>query len=214
MNEISKPIRRPGPTPGRLDDLQVCQALKAALGLRCNLRTGSFRFQAPGQPHGTEISEGALLVLISTTLAAQPELFPPSQIRSRRLKRIVNVLRALCADAGEDAHRVLEQFVQTRLALQPGSDVTSFEIFTAYEAEGYHVGEVTLSRYEFHRRLPGLIKQRFGLSKRHVIVRVNSDGRLTKRNGWCGLHLNNDSSDTGDSDDTTLHLAPEPTQPS
>ena len=211
MNASTPPPTR-SRASGRLDDLQLSQTLKSALGLRCSLQTGQFRFRAPGQPHDTEISEEALLVLVATTLTAQPEIFPPSQIRPRRLKRIIHLLRALCADAGEDAVHGLRRFVERRVVLQIGSDLTSGEAYAAYAASALHAGESVLSPHEFYRRLPGLIKQRFGLSKRHVILRLNSDGRLTKRNGWCGLHLNNDSSDTGDSDDTTLHFAPEPTQ--
>jgi hypothetical protein len=202
-----------GCTAPPLDDLLLCESLKSALGLRFNLRAQQFCFTAPGQVGGTEISEDALSALVSKTMAQQPELFRPSQIRPRWLKRIINVLRALCADAGEDAVHGLQRFVKRRLRLQPGSDITSSEVFAAYEAEGRHVGEATLSRHEFHRRLPELIKRRFGLLKLHEIERPNKDNRLTKRNGWRGLKLT-DGNDTTDGTDTTLHLAVEQNQPS
>ena len=207
MSEISSSVRRVGPTPARLGDLQLCQTLKSALGLRFNLRSQQFRFQTPGQTHGTDISEDALFVLISATLGQQPELFPASQIRHRRLKRIIHLLRALCADADEDGHRSLEQFVQTRLELQPGSDVTSGEVYKAFEASALHTGDSILTQFEFYRCLPALIKGRFGKLKLHEIERPNKDLRLTKRNGWRGLKLT-DGTDSTDGTDTSLHLPP------
>jgi hypothetical protein len=197
----------------RLDDHQLCQTLRSALGLKFDLRTELFSFAAPGQVGGTEISEAALLVLVSTTLAAQPELFPPSHIRPRRLRKIIGVLRALCADAGDELLHGFQRFVERRLRLQPGSDITSSEVFAAFEADSLHAGEPLMSKHEFHRRLPGLIRNAFGKLKLHEILRANPDGRLTKRNGWRGLKIT-DGTDRTDGTDTTLNLAPEPTQAS
>ena len=211
MNE-SPTVHRAGPTPVRFNDLRLCESLQAALKLRFNLRAGRFSFTAPEQAGSVEISEAALAVLISTSLAQQPELFPSGQIRPRRLRRIVNLLRAVCADAGVDVHQSLRQFVETRLMLEPGADITSAEIRAAYEVEAELLGEPVLSRYEFHRHLPGLIRQQFGLLKLHEIERPCQDGRLTKRNGWRGLALT-DATDSTDSTDSTLISLSEQTQP-
>jgi len=197
---------------GRLDDLQLCQTLKSALGLRFSLRAEQFVFTAPGQVGGTEISEEALLVLVATTLAAQPEIFPPSHIRPRRLKRIIHLLRALCADAGEDTVHGLQQFVERRLALQAGSDVTSGEVyagFVAFTASPLHASESVLSKHDFHRRLPGLIKKTFSLTQSHQIFRPAPAGRVTMRRGWRGLMLK-DGTDGEDATDGKLISHPVP----
>ena len=175
MNANFQPAHRAGPIQARFSELQLCNSLKAALGLRFNLRAETFQFGGGGDTPAVEISETGLLVLISTTLAQQPELFPPAQIRPRRLKRIINVLRALCADAGDDTHLSLERFVERRLKSQPGADVTGAEIRCAYEASTGCHGEVSLSKYEFHRRLTGVIKQKYGISKLHEIQRAAQD---------------------------------------
>jgi hypothetical protein len=188
-------------------DLRLCRVLQSALGLRFNLRAETFQFGGGGDTPAVDISESALFVLISTTLAQQPELFPPAQIRPRRLKRIINVLRALCADAGDDTHLSLEQFVERRLKSQPGADVTGAEIRCAYELAAVSNGNGLLSKYEFDRRLSGLIKRHYGLSKLHEIQRLTQDGRLTKRNGWRGLTLT-DGTDTTDTTDAALPLTP------
>ncbi len=206
MHFESTPPQLTRRTPAVSNELQICNSVKAALGLQYNLRTERFTFTAPDQPGRIVISEEALLVLISTTLAQKPEMFPITQIHPRRLKRIIRMLRALCADADEGARRGLDRFVENCLVLQPGGDITSTEVYSAYAADALRDGEATLTHYEFHRVLSGVIKQRFNLSKRHTIVRPNLDGRLTKRNGWRGLRLN---SDTDDTDDSTLHLATE-----
>jgi hypothetical protein len=206
-------IKSPPPAPSQasalLNELQICESLKAALGLRCDVRTGEFLFRASGRPTGEKISELALLAVISSTLAAQPELFPASQLRPRRLKRIISVLRALCADAGEDAHRLLEQFVQTRLALRPGEDLSSGEIHDAYAKDSARRGTITINKYDFHRRLPGLIRNAFGLTQSHQGLRPAPAGRLTMRRGWRGLILK-DSEDDTDAEDVKLVFRPAP----
>ncbi len=192
-----------GRTAAQLCNLRLCRLLKQVLDLRFNMNTQQFVLTAPGQVGGTEISENSLLVLISTTLAQQPEIFPPSHIRPRHLKQIIHLLRALCADAGEDAVQILQRFVETRIKLQPNSDLTSAEIRATYEQAAQEPGELTLSKHEFHRCLPGLIKRRFGKLKLHEIERHNKDGRLTKRNGWRGITLT-DGTDKTDGTDTSL----------
>ncbi len=116
------------------------------------------------------------------------------------------VLRALCADAGDEALLPLQHFVEARLALQPGADVTSAQVRVAFELECQRLGEIVLSRYEFHRRLPGLIKQRFGIAKSHQILRP-ADGRLTMRKGWRGLLLK-DATDATDGEDAEAGILP------
>jgi hypothetical protein len=206
-------IARTDPVAGNSDqlrDLQLCRVLKTALGLKFSLRAARFTFTAPGQVVGTEISEDALLVLVATTLAAQPEIFSPSQIRPRRLKRIIQLLRALCADAGEDAYQVLEHFVERRLALQAGSDVTSGEVYASYASDAPHASESVLSKHDFFHRLPALIKRRFGLTQSHQVLRPSSTGRLTMRRGWRGLMLKDgtDAKDAKDAADGNLISPP------
>lgn len=192
--------------PTRLDDNQLCRTLRSALGLKYNLRDGHFVFTAPGHVGGTEISENALLVLLAKTLAAQPELFPVSQIRPRRLKRIIHLLRALCVDASEDAVHELQEFVERRVVLQPGSDVTSGQMYAAYVQ---HTGDSLLTQFEFFRCLPSFIKRRFGLTQSHQIFRPDVAGRLTMRRGWRGLTLK-DGTDAEDAEDGNLNSHPNP----
>jgi hypothetical protein len=192
--------------PARLDDVQICQSLRAALDLRFCLRTGQFQFCAPGQTKMTGISNYELLMLISTTLAQQPDHVAPGQIRPRRVKRLVNVLRGQCADACEDAILVLRRFVESELELQPGSDVTSTEIREAFIRT---IPDPVLSGYEFHRHLPIIIRNLFGIPKCHDIRRPDRLGRPTDRNGWTGLKLRfaGRKTDMADTADTSLQTA-------
>ena len=210
MSAFPLPVHRAGPTPARFDDLQLCQTLRTAMGLRYSLRTTQFTFATTDQPCA-ELSEAALTSVIAKTIAERPDIFSPSHIRPRRLKRIVALLRALCASP-DDSLQGLQRFVQWRLRLQPGSSVTSTEAYSAYETDARHTGEPLLSRWEFQRTLPRLIKARWGLMKLHEIELPNQDGRLTKRNGWRGIELT-DSTDRTGTTDSILLLTPEPTQP-
>jgi len=172
--------------PARLNDMQICQSLRAALDLRFCLRTGQFQFRSPDQTKMTCISGDELLMLISTTLAQQPEHFAPGSIRPRRVKRLVNVLRGQCADASGDAILVLRRFVASALELQPGSDVTGAEIREAFVRA---IADPVLSDYEFHRLLPVIVRNVFCVPKCHDIRRPGVLGKPTHRNGWTGLKL-------------------------
>jgi len=154
----------------------------------------------------THISEAELLMLISTTLAQQPDLVAPGQFRPRRVIRLVNVLRGQCADTGEDAILVLRRFVESALELQPGSNVTSAEIREAFVRA---IADPVLSDYEFHRHLPIIIRNLFGVPKCHDIRRPDLQGRPTHRNGWTGLKLRFlvNKTDTADTADTGLQTA-------
>ena len=185
----------------QLRDLQLCQNLRGVLGLKFSLRAGQFTFAAPDQPCA-ELTEDALASVIAKTLAEQPALFPPGLIRPRRLKRLVALLRGLCA-APDDAILALQRFIETRLMFQPGCDVAASEIRAAYEADARRADEPVLSPQEFHRRLLELIKGAFGLSPNHQILRPDPMGRLTMRRGWRGLKIK-DGKDGKDGKDANL----------
>ncbi len=192
--------------PARLDDTRICQSLRAALDLRFCSRTGQFKFRSPGQAKMTGLSEAELSMLISTTLAQQTDHVDPDQFRPRRVKWLVNVLRGQCADTGEDTILVLRRFVGSALELQPGADVTSAEIREAFIRA---IPDPVLSCYEFHRHLPNIIRNLFGIPKCHDIRRPGPLGKPTDRNGWTGLKLRFASrkTDAADKTDTSLPTA-------
>jgi hypothetical protein len=217
---LSAPLRAGEPFAKRanlaypkFDDARLCQLLKSALGLRYNLRAGRFEFRAPGQIKADSISDAQLMALISRTLAQRPDLSPPSQLRPRRMKRLIVTLRAICADAGDAMVLAMRQFVQTRLVRQAGCDLTSTEVRAAYRAHTRATDGAELSAYEFQRQLPALIKDSFGISTRHDVKRPAANGVTTYRRGYRGIAIKSppvtDATDATDAADATLNF-PQP----
>jgi len=190
----------------QLDDATLAQLFKGALGLRYSLPRDRFEGWITGEPSLTILSPSQVLAFVANTLAQQPDRFPPHKLTTRWLKHILVRLKALCASA-DDHLAGLEQFVGSRLINQPGFDVTGAELFEAYQAYIQMHSGPTLSRYEFHRRLPAVIKNNFGIPKRHDIVRAEPDGKQTNRNGWRGLQLTN-TADTADGTDSIVQNVP------
>ena len=94
------------------------------------------------------------------------------------MRRALELLRPLVPDApgrvGRPAPRrcPVLMFAQRYLAAEPGSDMTSDELWRFY-AEVAAVGELEpVSKSEFLRRLPGVMEATFGARKCHSIRRA------------------------------------------
>ena len=187
-----------------LDNARLCAVFSSALALRYDLRLGRFLFRPPGATVEMVLTDAQLLALLAKSLAQHPGLFPALEIQPRQQKRLVDMFKAHCARAS-DPIPDLQQFIAARLVHEPGCDVTSSELFTAYTAFIGDHGGLGLSAYEFHRTLPTIIKDRFGIAKRHEILRPGPTGRFTKRNGWRGVKLTDgtDGTDGTDANDST-----------
>lgn len=188
-----------GACQSSLNVIELAQVLRNTLGLRYNFNSDRFMADLPGQPATTVLAPAQLMVFLANTMAQHPDRFSPQQLRPRGLKNLLVRLKALCASPIEDLYG-LDQFVATRLAGGPGSDVTSAEALESYLAFIRGGGGVALSPYQFHRHLPAIIKDKFSIAKRHDIVRLDPAGRQTTRNGWRGLGIT-DSADTTDTAD-------------
>jgi hypothetical protein len=169
------------------------QFIQTTLNLKFDLTTGWFWIRVADRLQLVPITEVQLLALLCRTIGAEPA----SKLSLSQLKQLVGELKISAAEANSDAVQDLRQFVQARVVRQPGCDVTSGELLAAYRADKREYGGVLLTSYQFQRELPGVIRACFGVAKRHEVLRPDPTGRLTKRNGWIGLRLNdgNDGND-------------------
>lgn len=162
--------------------------LSEQLQVRYDARSSSFRhYEKRGEP-GRLLPAGVISEAVTTALgqaaALDPGKFPVTEIRPRRIAELIELMKAMTAlrPPGSEAEG-LADFLRTRLVEKVGADVTSEELWSAYQV--YCQGSECLrySRHGFLEILPSRIKELYGRTRSHGLQRGGY------RRGYYGLAL-------------------------
>jgi len=158
------------------------------LRLRFDARIGSFRHTPKPGETGEILAVSTVKELVLAALQdsarLEPEHFPMAEIRPHRVEELIKLMEIMTALPSPISDVAgMEQFLQTGIIQNPKGDVTSEELWQAYQAHCQKCGCDRYTRHEFWNLIQGKIRMSFGRTISHNIMRG------TARRGYCGISL-------------------------
>jgi len=87
------------------------------------------------------------------------------------MRSLIKILKIVAVGSLPGEQDALDQFWSQRVEKAPGSDLTTEELFGAYAKFCADCGLPGYPEGEFQRLMPDQIRERFGVNKRHSILR-------------------------------------------
>jgi len=136
-------------------------------------------------------------VLLQLLAAIHPVIL--GEIRPRRIAALVSAMRLGAPQIYSDAGQELRMYVERRFSLGRAQNLTVEEIHADYLAWAKSNRRSILTRIKFHKELPKLIQETFGIPRINNVKRLATDSsRLTARRGFVGIKFKTDGTDGAD----------------
>jgi hypothetical protein len=150
-------------------------------------------------PSGKETVEPLSMVELNTSISIwlqrQAAKYPTSFPVGNHVQHVVKVIKEICTFERTDELAGLNQYLHERLERRAGSNHTTNEIFANYSEYCKVTGLAMFPECVFLQRLPKTIREQFGLTKVHNVMRHHDGlGRTTARYGYNGLGIKPDGS--------------------
>ncbi|MCX6926185.1 MAG: hypothetical protein NT154_23705 [Verrucomicrobia bacterium] len=151
------------------------------------------RYQKPGEL-GQILPSGVITELVTAALqqsaTVEPTKFPITEIRPRRIAELIELMKSMTTLRPPMSEAEgLAEFFRIRLVRKVGADVTSIELWEAYQAYCQAAGCLSYTKHEFLETVPGRIKELYGRTRSNGLMRGGY------RRGYHGLALIGDGAD-------------------
>jgi len=150
--------------------------LSDRLGLRFDPRIREFRLNSAPTAKSEILARSTVRELILGALQdsarLEPQHFPLAEIRPRRVEELVALMEVMTATASAISDVAgLEEFLTKKIVHNPEADITSEELWVAYQAHCQGCGCDRYTRHEFFSLIEGRIRLLFGRTISHSIKR-------------------------------------------
>lgn len=162
--------------------------LSEQLQVRYDAQFSSFRHcEKRGEP-GRLLPAGVVTEAVTTALgqaaAHEPAKFPVTEIRPRRVAELIEMMKTMTALRPPMSEAEgLAEFLRTRLVEKAGANVTSEELWQAYQRFCQEAQCLRYTRHELLEVVPHRIKELYGRTRSHGLKRGGY------RRGYYGLAL-------------------------
>jgi hypothetical protein len=149
--------------------------VRECLGLEFDTVQEAFSLSSPAEEKPRLVSPASAMERVTRFLQSSASHglsdFPLHEIRPRRIRELLGLMKAMGGTSGGSEAEGLEQFLRLGIRREAGSDLTSLEAWEHYK-EFCELGHLDCyTQWEFLRILPRRVRLAFGLGKPHSIQR-------------------------------------------